>query len=86
MQKTIQIFKGNIFKNPFDKGDTLIAKYFEKLYKGEFICSKDHKDLRKMVFMIRKQGYPIQKLNCDCDDPYIHGQYYWEFGIDVNPQ
>jgi len=86
MQKTIQIFKGNLFKNPFDKGDTLIAKYFERLYKGEYICAREHTDIRKMIHVMRKHGYPIERLQCDCGYKYIHGQYYWEFGIDVNPQ
>ena len=56
------------------------------LYKGEFICARDHVDLRKMVHMMKKQGYPIEKLQCDCDYKYIHSQYYWEFAIQVNPQ
>ena len=85
MQKTIQIFKGNTFKCPFEEG-SIIAKYFERLYKGEFICSKDHYDIRKMVFSMKQKGYPIERLQCDCDLPYKHTQYYWEFGIDINPQ
>tara|TARA_R100000664_G_C2737051_1_gene126298 strand:+ start:890 stop:1147 length:258 start_codon:yes stop_codon:yes gene_type:complete len=85
MQKVIRVYRSNIFKNPFDN-KTLIGNYFERLYKGEFICARDHVDLRKMVHMMKKQGYPIEKLQCDCDYKYIHSQYYWEFAIQVDPQ
>jgi hypothetical protein len=54
----------------------------DRLIKGEDICIRQERDIRKYVQDYKKMGIPIYRLNCNdigCDIQHKHGAYYFEW-------
>ncbi len=54
---------------------------YNKLNRGEYICSFTNTELRKIIFDIKtKLNMNIQTLTCDCDKfSRKHNAYYYEW-------
>jgi hypothetical protein len=54
----------------------------ERLIKGEDICTKEIKHIRKYATDFKKLGMPIERINCNelgCEHKHKHGAYYFEW-------
>jgi len=54
---------------------------YNKLNRGEFLCSSSYTELRKIVYEIKnKFNMDIQTLTCDCNKILrTHKSYYYEW-------
>jgi hypothetical protein len=72
------------FENPFTRANSKIAEYYERLYKGEYLCSRESSQIRKDVHTMIKHGYPIEVIHCDCGSvDRLHNAYYYEFARSI---
>ena len=83
MNKNYKITRATKFNNPF-------RDYKGELYKRfidyEFICSKESDQIRKYVFNFIEEGFPIERIHCDCGKyERKHFAYYYEWARNVRP-
>jgi len=57
---------------------------YKKLNSGEFLCSFEDQNLRKVIFELKnKLQMNIQTLQCDCNNyKRIHKAYYYEWATE----
>ena len=78
-----KVTRATLFENPFKdyKGDLYI-----RFLKDELVCSRENANIRKYASVLIKEGYPIEKMTCDCGKhERKHYGYYYEWAKEYRP-
>ena len=60
-------------------------KMYERLVKGEEICTYMEPNIRKEVAVFKRNGFPVETIQCDkskCKNDRKHIAYYYEWAVD----
>ena len=72
---------------------SIITKYIEEIptfkdqytlrwLRDEFICGQDSNNVRKFAVELKREGFPIFAMACDCGYKNKHKMYYYDWAMD----